>query len=99
MLTRRRMLQIVAGAGAGAVGAPLLGAPMINLGRFRLFAGSPQEYSARAIALMGRALVIDMLSPLVISPSAMRKMLSNPDGFAAADLERFRGSGINVFHV
>ncbi len=99
MVTRRRMLQLVAGAGVSAVGAPVLGAPMINLGRFRLFAGGAQEYSARAIELMGRALVIDMLSPLVISPSAMRKMLSNPDSFAAADLERFRGSGINVFHV
>ncbi len=99
MVTRREILKLVAGAGMGALGAPVLGAPLINRGRFRLFAASPQEYSARAVELMGRSLVIDMLSPLVISPSKMRAMMSKPEDFGAAEIERFRGSGISVFHV
>lgn len=99
MVTRRKMLKLCAGAGVSALGAPLLGAPMIGRGRFRLFPGSPQEYSAKAIELMGRSLVIDMLGPLVISPTKMRAMLAKPEEFSAAQLDRFRGSGINVFHI
>jgi hypothetical protein len=57
-ITRRDLLKTVVGAGAAA--------PMINRGRYRIFAGSPVEYSARAIDLMKRATVIDMLSPLTI---------------------------------
>ena len=43
MLDRRTMIK-------GTLGA--LAAPMINRGRFRLFAQSTAEYSARAIALV-----------------------------------------------
>jgi len=54
----RRSFLIGSAAAAGAVIAP-----MINRGAFRLFAFSPQTYSVRAIDLVRRALVVDMLSP------------------------------------
>ena len=47
MMTRREMLKRAPVAVAGA-----LAAPMINRGRYRLFADSPAEYSARAIELV-----------------------------------------------
>lgn len=93
-LTRRQMLRssIVAGAGVCL-------APMISRRRYRLFAGSPAEYSSRAIELMGRATVIDMLSPFAISPSRSSQWLLHPESFTPADLEEFRSSGIRVFHI
>ncbi len=91
LCTRRSFLKA---ASASSVG--LLGAPMINRGHYRLFAHSPTEYSARAIELVGRSLVIDMLSPFKLGSTSW---LSNPDSFKPADLQRFRDSGINVFHI
>lgn len=74
-------------------------APMINRGRYRLFAQSAREYSKRAIELVGRSLVIDMLSPLVLSQSRMRRLLSDPASLTPADIQRYKESGITVFHV
>ena len=85
----------VALTAAGAVFA----APMINLGRFRLFAESPAEYSERAVRLVRDSLVIDMLSPLTLNNAQMAKWMRNPESFSAADLAPFTGSGINVFHI
>ena len=79
-----------------AAGAGFALAPMINRGRFQLFAQSTTQYSTRAIDLMKRAVVIDMLSPFKISSSSW---LSRPDTFTAADVQRFKDSGINVFHI
>ncbi len=92
-LTRRDALKALAGT-AGAI----LGAPMINRGRYRLFAWTQEEYSARAIDLMERSLVIDMLSPFSVNGATRRKWLTNPDSFTSEDWERYRSSGINVFH-
>ena len=91
--TRRELLKSAAMASAAIVAAP-----MINRSRFRLFAHSMTEYSTRAIDLMKRATVIDMLSPFVIG-SRSDKWFSNPDSFTAADLQKYRDSGINVFHI
>lgn len=93
-MTRREVIKRTAIAGAA-----LLAGPMINRGRYRLFAYSTTTYSARAVELMKRATVIDMLSPFVISPSKGAKWFSNPDSFTAADLQRFTDSGINIFHI
>jgi membrane dipeptidase len=93
-LTRRELLKRAAVASVGT-----LAAPMINRGRFHLFASSPVAYSSRAIELMKRATVIDMLSPFAISPSKSLKWFSNPDSFTSADLQRFKDSGINIFHI
>ena len=54
-ISRRRVLQ---GAALG------IGFPMLNLASFRLFADSPAVYSARAVAIVERSLVIDMLAVL-----------------------------------
>jgi membrane dipeptidase len=93
-MTRRELLKQVAAASAS-----VLTAPMINLGRYRLFAYSHRTYSSRAIELMKRATVIDMLSPFMISPSKGAKWFSNPDSFTLTDLQRFKDSGINIFHI
>jgi membrane dipeptidase len=90
-MQRRQLLKAVASAGAAAVFAP-----MINRGRYRLIAGSKQEYSARAVELVGRSLVIDMLSPFKLGSTTW---FSNPDSFKQADFQRFKDSGINAFHI
>lgn len=90
-MNRRRFLKSAAGSGA-------FGAAMINRGRFLLFAGGP-EYSSRAVELVQRSTVIDMLAPLWISPSKTQKMLGNPENFKAEDFAPYKNSGINVFHI
>ena len=87
-MTRREFLRVSGGIVAMA--------PMINRGRYRLFAQGERTYSARAIELVGRATVIDMLSPFSIGS---RPWLRNPASFTEADLQRFRDSAINVFHI
>lgn len=54
----------------------------------------PGRYSPRAVALVERALVIDMLAPLKIdfSPEAFARQLG------ADELAMFRASGITAFH-
>jgi membrane dipeptidase len=71
---------------------------MINRGRYLLF-GAGREYSARAVELVERSTVIDMLAPLWISPSKTQKMLGNPENFKAEDFAPYKDSGINVFHI
>jgi membrane dipeptidase len=71
---------------------------MINRGRYRLFAGSATEYSARAIELVSRSVVIDMLSPLTLDFPKQAKWFRDPESFTQADLQPFKTSGINVFH-
>src|SRR5262245_20515557 len=82
----------------GTAGVAIVAAPMINRGRFRLFANIAAEYSSRAIDLMKRATVIDMLSPFLIGARG-NKWFSNPDTFTPADLQKYKDSGINVFHI
>ena len=88
--SRRAFLLSAAGA---------LAAPMLNRGRFQLFAQSARDYSARAIALMQRSLVIDMLSPFSLNFPMQAKWVANPESFGAADFQHFKDSGINVFHT
>lgn len=93
LISRREAIKNMAFAGVGA-----LAAPMINRGRFRLFANSSSEYSAKAIDLVGRSTVIDMLSVLTLDFGKQDKWMSNPDTFTAADFQAFKDSGINVIH-
>ncbi|MBK8247652.1 MAG: membrane dipeptidase [Gemmatimonadetes bacterium] len=80
------------------LGAAAIVAPMFNRGRFSLPHIPGQQYSARAIELMRRATVIDMLSPLHIASNGNR-WLEKPDSITAADFEPFKQSGIHVFHT
>ncbi|MEZ4416708.1 MAG: membrane dipeptidase [Gemmatimonadota bacterium] len=92
--SRRQLLQWAAGAAAAG-----LAAPMLNLGRYRLFAASPREYSARCVDLVGGSLVIDMLCPLTINNETQQRWGPDGAGFTAADFEEFRGSEIDVMHI
>ena len=92
-ISRRQML-----AQSAAASLATLAAPMINLGRFRLFAQSTTEYSARAIALIQRTVVIDMLSVFTLNFPDQAKWEANPETFTAAEFQVFLDSGINVFH-
>lgn len=94
VMSRRQAIKTVAGAGVA-----LIGAPMLNRGRFSIFAGSAADYSARTIELVGRSLVIDMLSPLTLNDEKQDRWLSGPQGMTAEELEEFYSSGINIFHI
>jgi membrane dipeptidase len=94
LLTRREALKRAGQACAGA-----LVAPMLNRGRFRLFAAATTEYSARAVDLVKRSTVIDMLSVLTLDFDKQGKWFADPESFTAADLQPFKDSGINVFHT
>jgi membrane dipeptidase len=81
------------------IAAAVMSAPMINIGRFRLFAYSGAEYSERAIRLVRESLVIDMLGQLSLNFPLMARWTRNPESFTAADFQRYKDSGINVFHI
>ena len=94
--------------GAGAVVAAALGGPFLNRGRFRLFASSQEEYSARCLDLVERSLVIDMLSQFKLGayPDVLGgpdrptvTWFSRPETFTAEDFARYRQSGISVFQI
>jgi membrane dipeptidase len=93
VLSRREMLRRASRASVG-----LIAAPMLNLGRYRIFAGLPKEYSARAIDLVGQFIVIDMLSPMTLDSGKQAKWMTDPESFTTADLQPFKDSGINVIH-
>ena len=90
-MTRREAL----GLGAGAAGAALL-APMINRNRYRLFAQSAQEYSARTVRLMEESTVLDMLAPWGRDRG---RWMADPDSFTEQDFRAYDESGIDVFHI
>lgn len=83
---RRRLLK-------GAIATTIL-SPMINVGRYTVFADTPRKYSARAVKVIERSLVIDMLAPLELDfrPSAYSQPMTEKQ---AAE---FRESGITAFH-
>lgn len=87
-MQRRALLKAAAGATA------TLAFPMLNLASYRVFADSPQKYSARAVALVERSLVIDMLAPLFIdfTPEAYARTLTEQQE------AMFRTCGITGFH-
>jgi|SRR5687768_6530404 len=91
-ITRRTALGMFAGV-AGAT----LAAPMINLGRYCLSASQQTQYSARCLKLMQEAIVMDGLSPLTIS-GKWSQWARDPESFTEADAQRYRDSGISVFH-
>ena len=89
MISRRSVLK----------GAALsLGAPMINRGRFSLFAQSETEYSVRTVDLVRRSTVIDMLGLLTLDYRKLSVWETDPARFRQADFLRLRDSGTTVFH-
>jgi membrane dipeptidase len=71
---------------------------MINRGRFRLFAGSTKEYSARAVDILERTTVIDMLGLLTLDWRKLRRWQQVPGSFTEADFQKLLASGISIFH-
>ena len=94
LLNRRDLLKRGALASAG-----LLAAPMFNRGRYRIFANSPVEYTSRAVDLVQQAVVIDMLGPFTLDFAKQNRWFTNPESFTTSDLQPYKDSGINVFHV
>jgi membrane dipeptidase len=74
--------------------AAALAAPFVNLGSYQVFAATPTKYSKRALKVIERTLVIDMLGVL--------KLDFEPTAFASPASEeaiaQFRSSGITAFH-
>lgn len=93
LISRRLMLKTGASAGVG-----LVAAPMLNCGRFNVFANSQTQYSARAIDLVKQSTVIDMLSVMTLDFNKQARWFKNPETFTSADLQPFKDSGINIFH-
>jgi membrane dipeptidase len=71
---------------------------MINRCRFALFAKGVPEYSARAVDLVQRTTVIDMLGLLTLDYRKMSAWQEEPERFGAADFQRLKNSGITVFY-
>jgi membrane dipeptidase len=90
----------IASLAAGALA--IAGAPAILRNRYRLFAESSVEYSARAVRLVERTVVIDMLNQFRFAdyaehPPRSELWLRTPRSFTAADFQQYRTSGIRVF--
>jgi len=86
-LSRRTILQ-------GAVAGSALGFPMINTASYAAAPGSAKRYSKRALDLMEKTLVIDMLGVprLDFGPEAFSRTLSRQE------IADFRACGITGFH-
>ena len=78
----------------GAAAAGLLGFPMVNLGRYAMAGAQDRTYSARAVELIERSLVIDMLfvPRIDLTPAGWIRP------FSEREIADFRASGINVMH-
>jgi membrane dipeptidase len=75
-----------------------LAAPMINLGRFSLFAESDTPYSARTVELVRRSTVIDMLGLITLNYKKFSTWETDPGRFQRADFLRLKNSGITALH-
>ncbi len=74
-------------------------APAIRRGRHVLFPQTGREYSTRAVDLMGRAIVVDMLSPLQLQARDDQNWLTDPRRFTDDDFADYVAAGISSFHV
>lgn len=71
---------------------------MLNRGHYRLFADDSTEYSARAVELVGRSMVIDMLSLLTLDWPKLYGWQNSPSTFAETEFRKLKSSGVTVFH-
>jgi membrane dipeptidase len=100
-MNRRTMLKTTAGAAAATAVAP-----MMNFGSFQLFADAPTKYSQRAVELVGRSTVVDMLNPMSLYAVLAELMtpksptwFSDPELFTEKDWQRIKSSGFSVLHI
>ena len=78
--------------------ACFMAAPLISVGRCRLFASELHTYSVRAVQLVEQSNVIDMLSLLTLDWPLLDRWRGDPEAFGEPDFQTLRLSGINVFH-
>lgn len=76
----------------------VLAAPMLNLGRCSLFAGTRGEVSVQAVDIVRSSLVIDMMGLLTVDWDRLRRWHTEPSSFGPSDFEALRTSGVTVFH-
>ncbi len=89
VLSRRSLLR----------GAALaIAAPVLNRGRFCLFAQSEAAYSARTLDLVYGSTVIDMLGLLTLNFTKFSTWSAQPETFHSTDFQKLKDSGITVFH-
>ncbi len=94
-ISRRRILKTATAA---------IAAPMINVGSYSLGAETGRVYSAKAIELVNRSLVVDMLSILTnLGQSMIASQSEHPktidsEKITDAQLEKIRASGVNIYH-
>jgi membrane dipeptidase len=82
-----------------AAGAYVLAAPLINKGRFRIFADTPEvEYSALTIDLVRHSTVVDMMGLLSLDYRKVLAWQSSPGALNEADFQKLRDSGTTIFH-
>jgi membrane dipeptidase len=74
------------------------GGPMIDRGRFSLFARGAPEYSVRTLDLVQRSTVVDMLGLLTLNFRKLWAWETNQNLFRQADFLRLKASGVTVFH-
>ena len=78
----------------GALATAAIGFPMINIGRYAVAGATEPTYSARAVALVERSLVIDMLAvPRIDLTSAGYTV-----PLSEAEIAEFRASGLTAMH-
>ena len=95
-MNRRQLLQRSSMAALGWTAGAASAAPMINRGSYRLFKFSAQAYSQRAIDLVVDTTVFDMLAPFSLGG---RSWLQQPDTWPPEEIQKFKDSGIDVFHI
>jgi membrane dipeptidase len=83
------------------LGAAVLSAPAILRGRFRPFAFSDAEYSARCIKLLQENVVVDMLNQFRFQdfnekPPRIERWLKEPGSLTSTDADIYRGSGMTA---
>lgn len=92
MLNRRNFLKQ-----AAIAGGTLLGAPMVSRGHYALFGGT-RRYTKRAIELVERSVVMDMLGLLTLDWDKLARWERQPGAFCEADHRKLQSSGITVFN-
>jgi membrane dipeptidase len=96
--SRRDFLRTASASALSGLGLSV-GAPFLNLRRYRLFARSGLDYSARCVDLVAGSLVIDMLGLITLNAETRTRWGPGLDGISAEEVEQFRASEIDVFHI
>lgn len=81
------------------MGAAVVAAPAFNLGRYRIFPDSTQEYSERAVRLIRESIVIDLLNQFLYrrdQRELRRAWMTQPGSFTEEHWKRFMDTGITA---